>query len=205
MRKQLAKAVRKEFDICLRRKLPHFQPVKPKDVEFLGKMEKEISPGDRLYLWDFSEDLYFYLLLVIATPKMGDGFTIEGAWTRNRRFPSKLFPMHPRGVPKSDILPDRPENGDMRFRLGDLFTEPRSYWWWVAPQPSFEEFNKWLLEGYFEGEKLFGPPEMPLEEAMKNVRPCVEDAVNHIVKYTVPYFEEIIADYKKEKSNQAPR
>jgi hypothetical protein len=201
MRRQLANAVRKEFDVCLRRNLSKFRPVKPREVEFLGRMEKEIPPGDRLYLWDFKKDLYFYLMLVIATPKMGDGFTVEGAWTQNGKFPSTLFPMAPRGIPKSDILPDKPENGDMRFRIGDLLPEPEpqeDLWWWVAPRPSFEEFNKWLLEGDFEGEKLFGPKEMPVEEATKNVKPCVEDAVRHIVKYVMPYFEEIIGEYKNE-------
>jgi hypothetical protein len=201
MRRQLANAVRKEFDACLRQNLPHFHPVKPGKIEFLGRMKSEIPAGNRLYLWDYAGDLYFYLVLVVASQKMGDAFTVECAWTRNARFPSTLFCMFPRGVPKSDIPPDTPENGDMRFRMGDIFPEPDDCWWWVAPRPSFEEFNKWLLEGDFEEEKLFGPPEIPLEEAMKNVTPCVEDAVRHIVEYVIPYFEEIIAEYKKEESN----
>jgi len=191
--------VRREFDACLREKLPQFHSVKPGQVEFLGKKEIEISLGDRLYLWNFSKDLYFYLLLVIAASKMGDRFTVEGAWTQNARFPSKLFCMSPHGVLRSDIPPDSPQNGDMRFRLGGLFPDPCDHWWWVAPRPSFDEFNEWILEGDFEGKKLYGPIEMDVEKAMKNIKPCVRDAINKIIEYVIPYFEDVIAGYKKGK------
>ena len=199
MRSKLAKAVRKEFAARLKRSLPQFKLAKLREIEFLGKMEKEIPPGYRLYLWDFSKDLCVYLVLCIATPKMGDAFTVECAWTRNGRFPSLLglTIMHPCDFPKFGIVCDEPKDGDFLFRIGELWEPHVDHWWWVAPRPSFEEINKWSREGNFEGEKLFGPPEMPIDEAMKNVVPCVEDAINRIIEYAVPYFEKIITINKK--------
>lgn len=201
MRRDLAEAVRKDFNACLRARVPQFRMVRPRDIDFLGKKEKEIPPGDRLYLWDFTGDLHLYLLLVIATPQMGDAFTVECAWSRNARFPTLAGLMYPYDVPNSATTRDEPKGGDFRFRIGQLWEPRQDHWWWLAQRPSVEELNKWLVSGQLD-KGQFAPPEVPIEEAMKNVRPSVEDAVDHIIDYAIPYFEKIIADYNKEKGKR---
>lgn len=192
MRARLAKALRKTFDDLLKKELPFFKPVEPREIEIQGKKEKEIPPGWRLYLWDYSQDLYFYLLLNTGTQKTGDSFTVECAWTRNGRFPAMVGLMFPYDIPRARILADKPKNDDFRFRIGQLWQPGLDHWWWLAPRPSFEEMVEWSLSE--ESEKTLGlmPPETPVEEALQNVVPCVEDAIRHIVKYAVPYFENVI-------------
>ncbi len=193
MRRILANEVRKQFNACMKERLPQFKNVKPVEIELRGKMIKEIPLGYRLYLWEQSDELYFYLLLEIPSKKMGDAFTIECAWTRNRRYPALLGHLFPYDIPRSQIVHDEPQNGDFRFRMGMLWEPRKDHWWWVAPQPNFEGFTRWLMSGA-KVKNQYEPPEMPVEEALKNVTPCVHDAVDHIVDYAIPYFEGIIAD-----------
>jgi len=198
MRSKLGKAVRKRFDEIFTKELPQFEPVTPGKICFDNTLIDEIPQGDRLYLWKYKDDLYLYVFLTIATPKFGDRFTVEIAWTKNQRYPLCAFCMFPYDIPESEIQHDIPINGDFRFRISELF-ENRSnedFWWEVASQPTWEEFEKWNREGDFTGEKLFGPPETPLEEAMKNVESCVKDAVDKIIKYAMSYFQEIIQEYE---------
>jgi len=193
MRSKLGNAVRKEFESRLSQRLPQFRPVKPERIEIFGKMEQEIPPGWRLYLWHFREDLYFYLLLVIGPQKLGDAFTVECAWTRNARFPALADLMEPYDIPRCNIVHDEPKDGDFKFRIGTLWEPRADHWWWVAPRMSFEEFSKWVRSEEFK--QGLPEPEMSIEDALRNVNTCVEDAVNHIVEYAMPYFEHIIEEY----------
>lgn len=196
MRKKLAQAVRKEFDSCLKQRLPKFKSVKPDFIKMLGKTEKGIPLGGRLYLWDFKKDLNFYLMLVLASQKVGDAFTIEGAWTKHNRYPALVGLMNPLDIPELTILHDIPINGDFRFRMSDLYKAHQDHWWWLSPKPSFEEFNKWLKRADFD-ESPLGTTIIPIEEAINNVKPCVEDVINKITKYVIPYFEKIVERYTK--------
>jgi len=194
MRAKLANEVRRYFDELIKEKAQQFRKVKPGKVKLFGKMEPEIPPGYRLYLWRFERDLYFYLMLVIGSHNIGNAFTLECAYTRNERFPSLSGVMHPYDIPRCDIIRDEPIDGDFCFRIGNLWEPRDDHWWWIVPPESFEEFDKWLLEGKI---PLYHR-EVPIEEAMKNVKPCVEDAVDRIVKYAIPYFEGIIEQYKSD-------
>lgn len=198
MRSKLGKAVREKFDNLIRKTLPQFHLVEPREVDTpAGDKCMETPSGCCLYLWKCRDNLYFYILLEI-NPKQGDSFTIELAWTRNKRFPICTDLMFPYDALESGIKRDIPINGDFRFRISELFEKHSNedFWWEVAPSPTWEEFAKWNREADFTGEKLFGPPVMPLEEAMRNVRPCVKDAVDKIEKYAMPYFQEIIQKYE---------
>jgi hypothetical protein len=191
MRSELGKELRRQFHALMRRKLPQFHRVKPKEIDApWGGKTTEIPHGDRLYLWEHSTALYFYLELSID-PKC-DSFTIGCAWTRNKRFPALVGSMFPRGVPKSDIPPQGAENGDMRFRLGTLFPNAQDYWWEVA-KCLVEEVDEWIVSGEW---RETDKPEILIEDALRNVEPCVEDAVNKIIKYVIPYFEEVVQKYK---------
>lgn len=164
MRKALANAVRKYFTACLNEKLPQFQEIKSKDI----------PPGTRLYGWEVTSDVSFYLFLVIFQTR--DWFTLEAAWSLNRRFPASAPPSLPYNKPK---------NGDLRFRLHTLWDDPRTdFWWRLTPMRSLEE----ELDQYMN--------ENPVNEAMRKVRPLIDDAIRHVVQYAMPYFQTIVAAHE---------
>lgn len=191
MKKILSDNLRKQFNEQLQKSISRFKPVKAKRIDVLGKKIMEIPFGNRLYLWDYKEDLYFYILLVISTQTMGDAFTIECAYSSKGRFPSTLPLMHPFDIPKSGIIKSIPLNGEFRFRLGDLFNPENDFWWWVCPNPSFEEISEWVKQPVTE-ETLFMPQKISDQEAMESIEPLVRDAVDKIKNYAIPYFEKII-------------
>jgi hypothetical protein len=188
MKSILAKETRKIFSSELSKCLPMFKALSPTDTK------EKIAAGDRLYLWDYSEDLHFYLLLCIAPDKMGDAFTIEGMFTKYQIFPILQELSYPYGVPKSDIHPSVPLNGSMRFRIGYLFENPSDFWWWVRPNPSFEELNEWVKQPST-GDTIFMPQEVSDQEAINNINLMVNDAVNKIKSYIMPYFDKIIKQF----------
>jgi hypothetical protein len=60
----------------------------------------------------------------------------------------------------------------------------------VRPLPTHDQFEarfQRILEG-------LPPDEIPVEAAMKNVGPLVENATDRIVEYGIPYFREVMAD-----------
>lgn len=192
MRSRLGKAIRKQFTVLLREKLPQFKSVKPKQIDAPWGKTRGIPQGDRLYLWEYSNDLYFYIELSIS-PKF-DAFDIGGAWTQNGRFPAFACSRCPYGIPQSGILPQGPENGDMRFRIADLIQIPQFYGWEVAKY-LYDDVNEWINSGEWREDP---PPEISIEDAMRNVEPCIEDALDKVIKYIIPYYEKIIEDYRKD-------
>lgn len=163
MRSELGKAVRKRFGERLKEALSQFDAIKG---------EKQIAPGSSLYQWRLGPNLDFYLLLQVHHTE--DWFTLELAWTRNGRWPA--FAMLP-GTPDGE-----PKNGDLRFRLGRLWADPREdVWWQLAPRPpagaDFDAYTK----------------RVPVAEALARVEPLVEDAVQRLVRYGMPYLAKVSA------------
>lgn len=116
MKSKFAKRVRKLFSEGLCNKYPMLRELGPEETKDI------ISPatGYRLYLWAYSEELYFYLMLCIAPDKMGDAFTVECAYTKHKMFPISTDLMFPLSIPRSDIMPSVPYDGNMRFRIGSI-------------------------------------------------------------------------------------
>jgi hypothetical protein len=159
MRSELGQAVRRQFRNRLREEIRHFDEV---------RAERQIGPGSRLYHWHVGPALDFYVLLQMHQQE--DWFTLELAWTHHGRWPAyALLP----GSPDAE-----PREGDLRFRLGDLWTRD-DVWWQLAPRPtgdaSFEEYTK----------------RVPIAEALAKVQPLVEDAVQRLVHYGLPYMARV--------------
>ena len=158
MRAPLAKAVRKEFATRLKEVVPEF-------VEAKGE---NIPPGDRLFLWEVSDELRFYLLLQFHPYE--DWFTLEVAVSRSGHWPA--FALLPNS-PEADV-----RDNDLRFRLGRLWAPPQQdVWWELAPRPecgaSMDEYMK----------------RVPVDDLFPRVKPLVDDAVQRVVEYGAPYFQ----------------
>jgi hypothetical protein len=178
MKSKLAKQVRKLFSEGIRKRIPQFRELS------MTEIKGDIPSGDRLYLWPHSEDLYFYLLLCIASQKMGDAFTIECAYTNKKRFPASVPIMYPISAFKSDPAISLPRDGNMRFRIGELFDDHKDYWWWIAPPSQYEDLSQRQILGHNGN----GVPNEIIAEA-------IADALNKIESYVSPYFMNIIRDY----------
>lgn len=159
------------------------------------EVDQEISVENKLYLWSYSENLNFYIMLIFAPEKVGEAFTVECAFSKYKTFPNNTNLMCPLGVPTSEIVPSIPIRGTMYFRIGYLFDSPSDYWWWVRPNLSFKELSEWVKQPVTE-DTLFMPQKVSDQGAMDNIKPMVEDAIDKIGSYALPYFETIIKEYE---------
>jgi len=159
MRAPLAKLVRKEFAIRLRSVAPHFSEAKGEDI----------PQGDRLFVWELTPTLRFYLLLQMHQHE--DWFTVELGISRTGRWPAFAL---------ASVEPNVEALGDSRFRLGRLWTPPqRDLWWELAPRPP----SGASLEAYAN--------RPPVESLLSNVSPLVEDAVGRFGEYGIPWLREV--------------
>lgn len=121
-----------------------------------------LPSGVRLYAWHAAHELWFYLLLVLS-PK-DDSFTIEVAGSETGDFPSHLLPSSPEQSRGSH---------DFRFRISTMRTIPAAdHWWMLCRERTLEE--------------LF-LPEDPVEECMQKVIPTVDEAIEQVEEYVVPF------------------
>ena len=168
MRASLAKAVRRAFDERFAREVPEFK---------LSK-ETRLAPECRLYESHRTERLVFFLVLNIHRTE--DAFTFEVAWTKNGKWPEGHVPL------PHALEVDSP-SGEMRLRIGLLWSAQMDYWWELAPRPS----TMGLLPPEGLWEKISNPP--PIEEALAKVEPQVSDAMGRIREWALPYFERVAA------------
>lgn len=165
MRTKLANSIRKYFKIRLMEELPQFKEIKSSDI----------PPGFRLYSWEVGSDLSFFLLLVLF--KSRDWFTLEAAWSQKRCFPAFALPSLPN---------DNPRNGELRFRLHTLWDDPRvDFWWKVSGDLSIEN----------ELEQYKHKSEEPFDKENYIARSHVDEAIKYVVKFAMPYFHKIAAEY----------
>jgi hypothetical protein len=178
VRSKLGKAVRDNFRKQLGERFPAFKEIRG----------AEVPPGWSLFGFEDAPDLAFFIVLAIFTKE--DRFTIEGAWTRNGRFPAFVGLLFPRDLPDTNIRRDQDRNGDFRFRLGYLW-QPEDYTWDLVPRISWEqsirEQNEFLETGTI-------PPEPSLTEAMGKVDPMVKDAIDKIEQHLLAYFDQIAVE-----------
>ena len=111
MRKEISRAVRREFAKELLRCLPQFVADRTENIP--GVVEH--------YVWHVAPPLRFYVLLQIHRTR--NSFTVELVWTLRDRFPI-LLPL------RSDTSPVVPEG---RLRLGMLWDPENDAWW--EPKP----------------------------------------------------------------------
>ncbi|HEX2972377.1 MAG TPA: hypothetical protein VHP11_08585 [Tepidisphaeraceae bacterium] len=178
VRRELGKAVRDRFR-------------KQMGLRFSGFKEDrgaEVPTGWQVFGLEIASDLAVYIILAIFPGE--DRFTIEGAWTRNGRFPADVRLLWPKEYPEADVRRDDAYNGDFRFRLATLW-QPRDRSWDLVPPPSLQEFIRQQNEMIRHG-KL--PEEPPIEEALGKVDVLVDDAMAKIDEYLLPYFDQIAVE-----------
>ena len=168
MRKEIGEAVRKRFNARMKETLPQFR-------EFKSAGATGIVSGSRVYCCQAAPDLFFFLILVPSVKDL-DRFTLEGAWSKDRRVPSRLGSL-------SDV-PDE----SLRFRLPSLWNVPHGDYWWELTETrhthtmTSEEFDDWLRNQ----EQVL---KERIEEGLQRARGCVDDAIEQIIDYGLPFFD----------------
>ncbi|MGD9723618.1 MAG: hypothetical protein AB7O59_19955 [Pirellulales bacterium] len=168
MRSDYGKLLRREFEQELLAALP----------QFTRSNETQIPPGCRLYEWLMSKELTAYLLLV---PSDSEHFTIEVGWTRGGPFPFALF------------MPEVIQQGSFRCRLSRMWNPPSEYWWKVTSQRTVKDMTLEEI-GRFDMDFLNPPPKMT-DADREVLRAAVDDAIQKIQQYAIPYFEQVAQEY----------
>jgi hypothetical protein len=168
VRKEIARAVRQLFDDRMRQKLPQFSL-------FKDKGNRQVNPGTRVYRRIVSQDLYLFVMLQ-PTVKEPDDFIVVVAWSHDGVVPG--------------VYPDLNGEAGDRFNLGKLWNARNSFHKWMLTNPpsqyggsSIEEVIHSLSD---EGEKD------RIEAGLRQAPVRVDDAINRIVEYALPYFDTVI-------------
>ena len=174
MRKEYAKAVRKEFCARFEKALPQFE---------LSNDKESAGSGARLYELVVSDNLALYICLGMS--RNFEEFIVEIAWSEQRRFPSSYLALEP-----------EPKNGEIFRHLPRLWNKSNYSWWVVEPRDSLEEIKRRFREFDFE--------RPPAELYLPRIPALVEDAVSKIIEYAVPYFEKVAAEHGYEINLREP-
>ena len=175
MRSPLAKAVRNSFSRRMQEELPQFVPVK----------SEHAVPGDLLYVWKFSQELKFYIYLEISQKSYQDSFTVELACSA-ADFPFSHAALGP--TPQKD--------GSVRFRLPQLYRdewrpgtgwEP---WWWIGSPIVPEGVTSKAVMRAVAGKRPLTDEGLPIEQALPLVEPQVQNAIDRINRFGIPFFEQ---------------
>lgn len=175
MRSQLAKAVREVFSRKMREVFPQFVPMAP-----TGALH-----GGLLYQWRRSRDLTCYIYLQISAKDYQDSFMVELSCSRGE-FPINLVAFGPNDV----------KDGCVRFRLPELYRQEwtqkgrRVPWWWMGKPIVPEEVTSKAVERAVAGKRPLIDEGMPLEQALPLVEPQVQDAIDRLKRFGIPFFEQ---------------
>ena len=101
-------------------------------------------------------------------------------------------------VPASGIHRDTPKDGEFRFRIGEFIEPGKDHWWWLAPDIYAERLAELSVSKEFK-KGFDGLSEMPIEEALSNVSPCVNEAIDIIKECAIPYFREVESEYENKE------
>jgi hypothetical protein len=173
MRAKIAKAVREVFASKLRHEIPQFVLVET----------RRTRPGDCLFSWRMNPHANAYIYLFISPKYNQDKFAIELACATGE------FPMQMPREPRSQA------NGAVRFRLPQLYKDqwPKANWepmWEVGPHDSPREAIVRAITHIKAGQVPGRREEelLPIEQAIKYVEPQVQDAIDKIKKFGIPFF-----------------
>lgn len=173
MRKEFGKALRAFFPKAMKERLPLFREVNVSSI-YCG-------PGERAFCREVSPSLHLWIVLS-PSHKDYDMFTILVGWSRRGRYPEL------RMIPSFRM----PDEGHGEFEEAEYLTRLPSLWsrddnWWVIRKP-LQELTIEALMMQMET--------VPLEEAQRLVVPLVDDAVQAIERYALPYFE-LLQEHEK--------
>jgi hypothetical protein len=175
MRSQLATAVRDIFSRHMKQEFSQFSPIEPTDALL----------GGLLYQWPRARNLTCYIYLQISAKDYQDSFMVELSCSRGE-FPINLVAFGP-----SDI-----RDGCVRFRLPELYRQEWSHksrrvpWWWIRPPVIPQEVTAKAVERATVGKRPLIDEGMPIEQALPLVEPQVQDAIDRIKRFGIPFFEQ---------------
>ena len=175
MRAKIAKAVRELFSRKLQQEMGYFEPLRT----------SKIRKGDLLFCWSVNSAVNAYIYLFISPKYDQDRFTVELACSQGD------FPLQMARQPSHEV------NGKIRFRLPQLFKSqwPKRGWepmWEVGPHDSpreaIDRAHAQIKAGEIPGVK---DNLIPIDQALKLVEPQVQDAIDKIRKFGIPFFQKI--------------
>lgn len=166
MRKEYGRILRNVFEKEMKSKLPQFELIKIKSVY--------IFPGERIFRWIPKSSLHCFIILS-PSHKGYDEFTIEIGWSVLGRFPELSVRPSPVKSADENIF----SRSEFICRLTNL--NPDITEWW-----KFDHIEDPI-------DMLF-KESVPIStgKAQKVVKACVEDAMDAIIRYGVPYLDRFI-------------
>jgi len=182
MRKEYGNALRKLFAAQMKQGLPRFGEVKVKSVY--------AAPGERAYRWIAREPIHCWIVLS-PDPKDYDQFHVLIGWSKRARYPE--LSMIPSGLRPT---PDRAEfaQDEYLIRLPDLWT-PLDTPWVVREIRALTSVQ----------DLQAGMAPISPDQALKDVAPLVNDAIERLKTYGLPYLEAFVAAGGHEaNATQAP-
>lgn len=172
MRKEYGKALRAVFTQEMKAHLPQFLPIKVSSFY--------IFPGEKAFRWVPAEPNHFWIILC-PDQKGREAFTLELGWSRFGRFPEL-------GTRPSTKVPSKNRDefalDEYVCRLGMLMTGEDLWWRLENPLEYLDSQETYMA--YLQ--QKVSP--ISQEEATRVVTPHVEDAVEKLRLYAVPYLEE---------------
>jgi len=176
MRKEYGKVLRQLFSAEMTNRLPRFLPVKVSSIHIL--------PGERAFRWIPVEPIHFWVLLC-PDQKGREAFTVEIGWSKLGRFPE--LSMRPSFEAPSSRR-DEFAMDEYVCRLG-MLVSGRDYWWELEALEDLDSQEACMV--YLQRKVNSVSP----QEAIRVVRPHVEDAMEKLLLYGVPYLEELQGSY----------
>jgi hypothetical protein len=178
MKRAIGQILKKSFKLAMKRRCPEF-------VE----MHDAVVPEDALvFRWDAHPELSVFLILV--TWSREDKFTIEGAWSRNGRFPSDERLSSPRDRPYHGAAKDESAEGRSRFRIPRLWMPRGEYWWEIVPSITPEE----MIERIVRHVQTTKSEEPTIEQLRDRIEATVADAIDRVIDHFIPYCRSLLAD-----------
>jgi len=171
MRKELASAVRAEFAVAIKRRLPQFSPIKV--------ASRFAWPGSRVFRWNARRVVALLRGAVVRSQGR------RRLCRRGRLVAARTLPGGPgaAGIPSGGGEATRPEHWS---RLSSLYAPIGGFWSLEEPDDAPGATG---LSGGTVSVGTVAP--VPLEVARARVARRVEDAVDKLVAHGLPYFEQV--------------
>jgi hypothetical protein len=177
MRKEYSRVLRDSFAKLIKANVPKFKPAKVKS--------QYLWPGERDFLWDTKELVHVYVILSPSL-KGHDEFTIDIGWSRLGRFPE----IGARG--SRSPTAERKEFQEMEFacRLSALWSDVDEFWKFYDDRALMSDPMQHILSQ---------AQDITQEQAEATVKPHVEDAIDKLVNYGLPYLDAFVESLEVER------
>lgn len=148
------------------------------------------SPGDRAFRWTAEGDLHGWIVLN-PSPKDYDEFTVLIGWSRNGRYPELS------AIPSFELpTPEHAEFAHEEYLTRLPFLWTRSDRWWVVQRPQVAATVDDLI-------RSIRP--ISADDARRAVERHVDDALEKIAAYGVPYLEALHLHLRRGRPSREAR